>query len=79
MSALLAQASKRLRRAALAVENTDSRVTAFDRAATELDRLGFFRTDVALAVAELLDAAPGGTHEAHAEAVAVRILTGDAR
>lgn len=76
MSAALAEAATRLRRAALAVENTDSRVTAFDRAATELDLLGFFRTDVALAVAELLDAAPGSTHEPHAEAVAARILTG---
>ena len=76
MSTTLAEAATRLRRAALAVENTDSRVTAFDRAATELDRLGFFRTDVALAVAELLDAAPGSPNETHAEAVAVRILTG---
>ena len=67
MSGVLHDAAQALRVAAAGVEKYGSDTTAYGRAATDLDRLGFFRTDVARAIAEWLDyaetnASPKGQH-----------------
>lgn len=79
MSGVLHDAAQALREAAASVERSESATVGYGRAATDLDRLGFFRTDVARAVAEWLDyteaaASAKGRHRFHALGVANLIL-----
>jgi len=56
MSGVLHEAAQALRDASGGVEKFGSDTTSYGRAATDLDRLGFFRVSVARLVADWLEA-----------------------